>query len=303
MALSYEVKEFSTFGKCVCIENGVMELYVTVDRGPRIIKLNLVGKQNMMFNDDALAIYHDEPNLQDMFGKGARWNIYGGHRFWVSPEKHPETYYPDNAPVAYTVKHNVFTFYAPKQIFTGWQETLIITVDETEAKASVKHVLTNMSDRTQTGAIWGLNVTDKGGRAFVKQANEDTGLLANRTLMLWPYNVMTDKRFYMDDTYVGLAQDVHAELPFKIGSNNTAGVAVCLNHGTAFRITTSYLPGASYPDNGCSVEMYSCANFLEVETLSPLYTLKPGEACEHIENWELFEEDSADIKDLHKYFL
>ena len=30
MALSYEVKEFSTFGKCVCIENGAMELYVTV---------------------------------------------------------------------------------------------------------------------------------------------------------------------------------------------------------------------------------------------------------------------------------
>ena len=44
MALTYEVKEYSTFGKCVCIENDVMELYVTVDRGPRIIKLNLVGK-------------------------------------------------------------------------------------------------------------------------------------------------------------------------------------------------------------------------------------------------------------------
>ena len=90
---------------------------------------------------------------------------------------------------------------------------------------------------------------------------------------------------------------------FKIGVNNTAGVAVCLNHGTAFRITTDYIPGASYPDNGCSTEMYSCASFLEVETLSPLYTLKPGEACEHTENWELFAEDSADIKDLHKYFL
>lgn len=302
MAVKYEVKEFSTFGKCVCIENDKMELYVTVDIGPRIIKLNLKGKENMMFTDDNLSIVHDEPNLKDMFGKDKAWHIYGGHRFWVSPEKHPETYYPDDQPVAYEVCGSKFTFYAPKQIFTGWQETLIITVDENEAKAEVKHVLTNMSDRTQEGAVWGLNVTAKGGKAFVKQASEETGLLANRTLMLWPYNVMTDKRFYMDDEFVGLAQDVNAEKAFKIGTNNTYGTAVCVNNGTAFKITWDYIHGAKYPDNGCSCEMYSCADFLEVETLSPLYTLKPGEACEHIEKWELFSENSTDIENLKKHF-
>lgn len=302
MALNYEIKEYSTFGKCVCIDNGKMELYVTIDIGPRIIKLNLKGKENMMFNDTEHKIFHNESNLQDMFGKDKAWYIYGGHRFWVSPEKHPETYYPDNESVSYEVDGNVFTFYAPKQVFTGWQETMVITVDENEAKASVKHVLTNMSERTQKASIWGLNVTDKGGKAFVKQANDQTGLLSNRTLMLWPYNVMTDKRFYMDDEFVGLAQDVNAEKAFKIGTNNTPGVAVCVNHGTAFKITWEYVKGAEYPDNGCSCEMYSCANFLEVETLSPLYTLKPGEVCELVENWELYPENSTDITDLKKYF-
>lgn len=302
MALVYEVKEFSTFGKCLCINNGVMELYVTVDVGPRIIKLNLVGKDNMMYNDVDRIIYHNEPNLEDMFGKDKAWYIYGGHRFWISPEKHPETYYPDNDPVKYEIEGNKFTFYAPKQIFTGWQETLVVTVDENEAKAEVKHILTNMSDRTQKAAIWGLNVTDKGGRAFVKQATEETGLLSNRNLILWPYNVMTDKRFFMDDEFVGLSQDVNAELPFKIGTNNTHGIAVCVNHGTAFKIAWDYIHGAEYPDNGCSMEMYSCSSFLEVETLSPLYTLKPGEACEHVEKWELFPENSTDICDLKKYF-
>lgn len=302
MALNYEVKEYSTFGKCVCIDNGAMELYVTVDVGPRIIKLNLKGKENMMFNDTELAIGNTKPCLEAMFGKGKAWKIYGGHRFWVSPEKLPETYYPDNDPVAYEINDNVFTFYAPKQIFTGWQETMIVTVDENEAKAEVKHVLVNMSDRTQTGSIWGLNVTDKGGKAFVKQAAEETGLLSNRNLILWPYNVMTDKRFFMDDEFVGLAQDENAEKAFKIGTNNTPGVALCVNHGTAFRILWDYVHGSEYPDNGCSCEMYSCSNFLEVETLSPLYTLKPGESCEHIEKWELYPENSTDITDLKKYF-
>lgn len=302
MAVKYEVKNFSTFGKCVCIDNGVMELYVTVDIGPRIIKLNLKGKENMMFTDDNLSIINDEPNMEEMFGEGAKWHIYGGHRFWVSPEKHPETYYPDNENVAYTVDGNVFTFYAPKQKFTGWQMKLVVTVDENEAKAEIKHILTNMSSQTKKGGIWGLNVTAKGGKAFAKQADEETGLLANRTLMLWPYNVMTDPRFYMDDEYVGLAQDVNAEKPFKIGTNNTKGVSLCVNNGTAFRIEADYIPNAEYPDNGCSMEMYSCKDFLEVETLSPLYTLKPGETCEHIEKWSLYEELSSDVADYAKYF-
>ncbi len=301
MAITYEVKPYLTFGNCVCIDNGAMELYVTVDIGPRIIKLNLKGKENMMFTDPEGSIFHNQPNLQEMFGEGSAWYIRGGHRFWVSPEAHPVTYYPDNEPVDYEVDGNVFKFYAKKQVFTGWQETTIITVDQTEAKAEVKHVLTNMSDIAKTGSIWGLNVTAKGGKAYAKQAAEETGLLANRTLMLWAYNEMTDKRFYMDDTYIGLAQDVHAQKAFKIGFNNTNGKAVCLNNDTAFIIASDYIHGASYPDNGCSCEMYSCNNFLEVETLSPLYTLQPGECCEHIETWQLVPANCTEKPDLAKY--
>lgn len=303
MAVKYQIKKYSTFGRCVCIGNGKMELYVTIDRGPRIIKCNLVGKDNMMFNDPSFSIHHDEPNLKDMFGADAVWNIYGGHRFWVSPEKHPETYYPDNEPVEYTADGNIFTFYAPKQIFTGWQETVTVTVDPKAARVAVRHVLTNMSERAKTGAIWGLNVTDKGGKAFTAMAAEDTGLLANRVLMMWPYNDMTDKRFTMNDELIGVSQSVKAAKPFKIGLNNTAGKSVLLNHGTAMVIAADYLPGAVYPDNGCSVEMYSCKDFLEVETLSPLYELEPGESCEHTEYWELFEEEKKDAATAAKYLL
>ena len=302
MAVKYEVKKFLNFGKCVCIENDSMELYVTVDIGPRIIKLNLKGKENMMYCDEERSILRDAASVEDMFGKKSVWYIYGGHRFWLSPEKFPETYYPDNEPVPYTVDGNKFTFYAPKQRFTGWQETMILEFHETDAKVSVKHVLVNMSDRTQTASIWGIKVTDKGGVAYVKQANEDTGILSNRNLILWPYNVMTDARFYMDDEYLGLKQDTNAKKAFKFGSNNTNGITLCINHETAFKITTEFVKGAEYPDYGCSSELYSCADFLEVETLSPLYTLKPGESCEHTEIWELYDEKSTDIGYLKKYF-
>lgn len=302
MAVKYTVSEFKNFGKCVCIDNGAMELYVTVDIGPRIIKLNLKGKDNMMFCDESRSILRDASVVSDMFGEGSVWYIYGGHRFWLSPEKYPETYYPDNEPVTYIVDGNKFTFHAPKQRFTGWQESMILEVDENDAKVSVKHVLVNMSDRTQKASVWGIKVTDKGGVAYIKQAKEDTGLLSNRNLVVWPYSDLTDNRFCMDNEYFILKQDTKAKNAFKFGTNNTNGVTLCVNHETVFKITAEYVKGAEYPDYGSSSELYSCADFLEVETLSPLYTLKPGEVCEHVEKWELIPEKSTDFDKLKRYF-
>ncbi len=301
MSVNYEIKEYLNFGKCVCIDNGKMEMYVTIDVGPRIIKLNLKGKENMMFTDVDRQSFNDCDALKDMFGKDRAWYIYGGHRFWVSPESLPETYYPDNDPVDYTVNGNVFTFTPPVQVYTKWQEVLEITVDENKAAAKVRHILKNCADKEQTGSIWALSVTAAGGKAVIAQANEDTGLLANRTLMLWPYNNMSDKRFYMDDEYISLSQDTNAKVAFKIGTNNTKGSHLCVNNGTVFKKACEYIEGASYPDNGCSTEIYTNNFMLEVESLSPLYTLKPGETCEHTENWELYEENSTKLEDVVKY--
>ena len=46
--------------------------------------------------------------------------------------------------------------------------------------------------------------------------------------------------------------------------------------------------GARYPDLGCTVETFTNADMLEVETLGPLTTLQPGESLEHVETWHLF---------------
>ena len=59
--------------------------------------------------------------------------------------------------------------------------------------------------------------------------------------------------------------------------------------------------GAEYPDGGCSTELYTCHFMLEVESLSPLYTLKSGESAEHTENWELMAENSTNLDDVIKY--
>ncbi len=49
-----------------------------------------------------------------------------------------------------------------------------------------------------------------------------------------------------------------------------------------------YLEGRRYPDFGCSVEVFTDADMLELETLGPLVRLEPGMTVEHVEQWLLF---------------
>ena len=45
---------------------------------------------------------------------------------------------------------------------------------------------------------------------------------------------------------------------------------------------------ATYLDKGCSVEVFTNNDMLELETLGPVATLPPGEVVEHVERWWLF---------------
>ena len=301
MAIVVREENFENFGKCLYIANEKQEMRVTLDVGPRIISYNLIGKKNMMFLDLERASARDNEEFKAFYGKDKSWYIYGGHRFWVSPEVYPVTYYPDNDPVEYTVKGNVFTFTPPVQLVTGWHQVIEITFDETDAKADVRHILTNTTSEEKTGSIWALSVTAAGGRVFQMMAQEDTGLVSNRNLILWPYNKMTDKRFYMDDKYLALRQDSNAEKPFKIGTNNTSGSILCLNNGTVFKKEFKYLHGESYPDYGCSTEVFTNNLMLEMETLSPLYKIEGGNSVEHLEKWSLTAVESEKLEDIVKY--
>ena len=46
-------------------------------------------------------------------------------------------------------------------------------------------------------------------------------------------------------------------------------------------------PGKTYPDFGCSFEMFTSSEFLEMETLGPIQKVAADATVEHIERWTL----------------
>ena len=95
-----------------------MELIVTVDVGPRVIRLGVPGGQNLFKEND------------DEMGKtsGTQWMAFGGHRFWHAPEVSPRTYAPDFDPVAYTWEDHVLKLVQKTEPETGIQKEIEITM-------------------------------------------------------------------------------------------------------------------------------------------------------------------------------
>lgn len=280
-----EEAAYKNFGKCLSISNESMEILVTVDVGPRIIRCSLTGGENLMYED---IERHTVQDVSSLYGEGKTWNIYGGHRLWLSPESMPETYYPDNEKVVYTIKSQGAEFTPPQQEKTGLQYSIRIEMDSDAPKLKITHTIANTQKNPITGAAWALTVLGADGAVIVPQPKEETGLLANRVLAVWPYTDMTDPRIFWGRDHIALRQNPEMSKPIKFGINNTAGKIAYVNHSQALVKEYRHAAGKSYPDYGVSCEVYASGYFTEAETLSPLTIMKKGEQIVHEESWTLY---------------
>ena len=283
------VESYKEYGKCVSISNGIIEAYVTVEIGPRIIKFGYVNGQNFM-NDERTELGGKpvEEEYCKLFGDGKRWENLGGHRIWLSPESYPETYTPDDKPCEYTVTENgaVFSFAEDTEI--GVKKSIEIKMDADDTNMQVIMNVKNISDKDKEFAVWALSVCSKDGTLIIPTNTNDTGLLPNRKVIVWPYVDMRDNRIYWGNKYVTVRQDRTIDPPAKLGFDLNCGTAYYVMGDEILykRYNTNHLDGI-YPDGGCSFETYVCGKMIEFETLNELKTVAPGEVSEHIELWSL----------------
>lgn len=283
-----EIKDYLNYGKVLSITNGVIEAYVTIDVGPRIIRFGYVGGQNIMCDNRAAAAPKDDRDFEAFFGKGKKWEILGGHRIWTSPESYPNSYYPDSDVVKYEITENGAVFTPNPERENGLQKQMEIKMDPDDANMHVTMRVTNITQSAQEFSIWGLTVSATGGTLIIPMNDNDTGLLANRNISVWPYTNLSDSRLHFGNRYVTLRQDTDATQALKLGFDlNQAEAYYCLGCDIFRKSYETYHPHEKYPDNNCSFETYTCATFIEVESLSPLKKVQPNETVALTEHWSM----------------
>src|SRR5947209_9343419 len=91
-AVKVEKTAYAGWKNCYRVSNGEVELIVTADVGPRVIRYGFVGGQNL-FKEYA----------EQLGGAGEeKFQLRGGDRVWKAPEDPIATWAPDNVAVEIT---------------------------------------------------------------------------------------------------------------------------------------------------------------------------------------------------------
>ncbi len=269
---------------CYGLSNKAVELVVTSDVGPRVIRYGFKGGTN--------EFRENEKHLGKKGGK--EWINYGGHRLWHSPENMPRTYVPDNGPVK-VEHHKQFTrFIQPVEKPTGIQKEIDIDLAPgTSSRVRLVHRLRNLGSWPVELAPWALSVMAAGGKAVIPlpprgSHTDPANLLPKSVISVWSYTDLQDSRWTWGTRYIMLRQDVTKENPQMLGVLDKDGWLAYCNHGNLFIKTFGYEENRLYPDFDCNAEVYTSNVMLEVESLGPLVKLEPGNFVEHTEQWHLF---------------
>jgi hypothetical protein len=274
----------------VRLANGLVEVRVLTDIGPRIIDVRAAGGANLFHVRDAEA-----------GGRGeAKWIFRGGWRLWVAPERDETTYALDNSPCTVEkLDASTVRVTGPAQPAAGIRKQIDVHLAEGDPHITVISRIRNIGDRPLTYAPWSLPVMRPGGRAF---APLDVGPLnvydATRKLILWSYTRFADPRYRFGDRLVQIDHARVAAPPAgqtgrrddesKIGVDSAQGWLAYLTDGTLFMKRFPHDARAQYPDGGATIEIYSSKEFLELEHLGPLTTIAPGEEIVFPEDWWVF---------------
>jgi len=279
--MNIEIINYKGWPNCYRLSNSQVDLVVTTDVGPRIIRFGFVDKENQFVEF--------ESDLGQVGGQ--EWRLYGGHRLWHAPEGKPRSYFPDNGPLQVERHGSFVRLIQPVETTTGIQKELDISLPAEGAQATVVHRLRNANLWAVEIAPWALSVMARGGVAVIPlppRGSHAEHLLPTNVLTLWAYTDMSDPRWTWGREYILLRQDPRAESPQKIGVTDKDGWAAYARSGDLFIKKFGYQAGKAYPDFGCSIEVFTSANMIEVESLGPLGVLAPGSVVEHVEDWYLY---------------
>ena len=266
---------------CYRLSNGEVELVVTSDVGPRVMRYAFIGGPNVFLE------------LTDQLGQSGEpeFRARGGHRVWAAPERYPLSWAPDNRPVEVRIQgEKTIELTAPIEPLSGLRKTLLIRLGSAGSSVMVHHRIENTLAWDIELAAWPLSMMTPGGvgvTGFPPRGTHPEMLAPTNPLVMWAFSDFSDPRWTILRQYLALRQDVSQPAPTKAGLFNERTWGAYFVHGQLFLKQYAADPAARYPDLGCSFEMFANGATLELETLGPLKKLAPGASLEHGERWTL----------------
>lgn len=283
---------------CFRLTNEIIEIILTADVGPRIIRFALYNGDNVF------------KEYQEQLGqvKSDEWISFGGHRLWHAPESIPRTYFPDMESVlVQPIDSGLIATQKPEPT-TGLQKQIEIILSKDKPEVFIKHILINHNLWTIETAPWAISVMNPGGTAVLPLPPRGTHpdyLLPSSSLIIWPYTDLSDNCFIFGNQVILIKQDSAYSLPQKLGIYTSEGWAAYANQNCLFIKQVPFQFDGIYPDLGANFEIFTNQEMLEVESLGPLEIIPPKGQVIHQEHWTLIDgiPTPESEEDVIKYIL
>jgi hypothetical protein len=264
---------------CYRISNGEIELVITSDVGPRIMRCGFVGGQNFFKVFDDQLGKTNEPE----------WQMRGGHRIWLAPEDFKRTYARDNGPAEIEVQDGVLTATQSIEPETGLQKQLVVRMSD--AGVEIVHRMKNTLPFAVRFSPWALTMMAPGGTGvtgFPPRGRHEDILTPTNPLVMWAFTDLRDPRWTFLQKYLVLRHDPSNTAHTKLGTFNTKTWGAYVLGSEMFLKKYDADASRTYPDMGCSYETFASEGMLELETLGPLTEVDPDAWLEHTERWSMF---------------
>ncbi len=268
------LKEYRHYGLCLFAENGDIKIGIPLNFGLRICYLSYKGSDNLFF---------EQPKDMTDITTPEGWRIYGGHRLWLAPESE-KTYYPDNEPIKFQLDGDKIILSQETDPWLNVNKTFEIVLRKKSVK--ITHKVKNLNQNSIKYALWPITSLDGGGVETIPLPTAKEGFNDLYHISTWFYTDLSDERVEFSKDFIKLH---HKPLKtnFKIGVGHPYGNVKYENKGVVFEKSFKIYKNKKYTDGNVSFETYLCEHMIEVETLSPLYTIKPNKTAVYTENWIL----------------
>lgn len=256
-------------------ELGPLVVEVPTAYGPRVLDLGL-GDGPQLF-----ALLDDEMGVDGH--PAGRYRFGGGHRLWAAPEVPGVTYAPDDSPCQViagagqvTVTGGVDAAGLVKEMTLRWSPEGLL----------VDHRLINHGTVPLDLAPWAITQVRLGGIVVIPTGGpRSDGLQADRSLVLWPYTDLSDRRLSWERQ--ALVIDASPGPPLKVGWGPGPARLGYWIDGHLFIKSFATAQGGEYVDRQAVAQVYLNESFSEIESLGPITRLSPGETASHREVWEV----------------
>jgi hypothetical protein len=185
---------------CYRVSNGEVELIVTSDIGPRIMRFGFMGGQNLFKEYEEQLGGVGEPE----------WKLRGGHRVWAAPEDAKRTYALDNSPIQVEITGGVLKATSNVEADSGLEKQIEIQLAPSGTGVTVIHRLKNTLPWPIELAPWALTMMTPGGMGITGHPPRATHLEVlqpTHPLVMWAFTDLSDPRWKFTKKYLMLKQD------------------------------------------------------------------------------------------------